>query len=123
MTRIEGLFYTVVKSVAREAELRKGEAEYESYYIIDLPRRGLELHGTSVAIKSKDDIYDSEGDIIVSPELAEELVEELRKISPKCSVVDIHEHEFPIEASHVHFVCGNLSEKELIELLKFIRWF
>jgi hypothetical protein len=123
MSKVERLFYTVVKAEAKNAQLRRGEDELEGYYIIDLPRGGLELHGTSVAIKNVDDIYDVEGDIVFSPELVEELAKELKEISPKCRVVDIHEHEFPIEASHVHFKCGSLSEKELVELLKFIRWF
>lgn len=110
-----------------EEEIRKllSEAGVEARFyrvnktvVVDLPRRGGMLHGSSVAITC-DNVCDIEGDIISSLSLKEEIVKELSRL---CEVIDVHEHELPNPSAHCHIKC-RLPYERMKELLEFIRWF
>ena len=89
--------------------------EISGYTAIDLRDDYLSLHGSSIAFKCNEKC-DVEGDIITVKN--EKIIEMYRKSLEEygCKIKDIHFHEAPSDAAHIHIKC-DMDVKKLEEFI------
>jgi len=96
--------------------------DHKHYFIVDLPRKSAELHGSSFAVqcKEEDEQCYIEADLVTPPELVDLVEKDVKPYG--CEVEDIHRHGLLFESDHVHVGCKT-SINEVEELIKYFRWF
>ena len=100
------------------SERPKTEITYmniSGYITIDLRDDYFSLHGSSIAFKCNEKC-DVEGDIVTVKD--EEIIEMYRKSLEEygCKIKDIHFHEAPFDAAHIHIKC-DMDVKKLEEFI------
>jgi hypothetical protein len=103
-------------------EARVTYMRISGYTTIDLHEDHLSLHGSSIAFKCNERC-DLEGDIVTSL-VSEEYIEMYRKTLEEysCKIKDIHFHEAPFNAAHIHIKC-DMDVKKLEEFIdKFFKY-
>ena len=100
------------------SERPKTEITYmniSGYITIDLRDDYFSLHGSSIAFKCNEKC-DVEGDIVTVKD--EKIIEMYRKSLEEygCKIKDIHFHEAPFDAAHIHIKC-DMDVKKLEEFI------
>jgi hypothetical protein len=106
---------TLKNLISERPKTRITYMEISGYTAIDLRDDYFSLHGSSIAFKCNEKC-DVEGDIITVKD--EKIIEMYRKSLEEygCKIKDIHFHEAPFDAAHIHIKC-DMDVKKLEEFI------
>jgi hypothetical protein len=106
---------TLKNLISERPKTRITYMEISGYTVIDLRDDYFSLHGSSIAFKCNEKC-DVEGDIITVKD--EKIIEMYRKSLEEygCKIKDIHFHEAPFDAAHIHIKC-DMDVKKLEEFI------
>jgi hypothetical protein len=106
---------TLKNLISERPKTRITYMEISGYTAIDLRDDYFSLHGSSIAFKCNEKC-DVEGDIITVKD--EKIIEMYRKSLEEygCKIKDIHFHESPFDAAHIHIKC-DMDVKKLEEFI------